>query len=67
MAPDQYKFEMLRFDESAQINTALSVKTKGILASEVVAVFADFLQACGFHANTVGDAFQEIGDELSSM
>lgn len=64
---DHYKFEMLRYDETAEINTALSVKTRGILASEVVSVFAEFLQTCGFHRNTVANAFQELGDELSKL
>lgn len=62
---DNYKFEMLRYDESAEINTALSVKTRGILASEVVSVFAEFLQTCGFHRATVADAFLTKGNELS--
>jgi len=64
---DQYKFEMVRFDESAQINTSLSVKTRGILASEVVSVFGEFLTACGFHPQTIAEAFHEIGDELSQL
>lgn len=64
---DNYKFEMLRYDETAEINTALSVKTRGILASEVVSVFGEFLKACGFHSATVADAFHEIGDELSKV
>lgn len=64
---DQYKFEMMRFDESAQINTSLSVKTRGILASEVVSVFGEFLTACGFHHQTIAEAFHEIGDELSQL
>lgn len=64
---DQYKFEMFRFDESAQINTSLSVKTRGILASEVVSVFGEFLKACGFHHETIAEAFREVGDELSEL
>lgn len=64
---DYYKFEMLRYDETAEINTSLSVKTRGILASEVISVFGEFLKSCGFHATTVAEAFHEIGDELSNV
>lgn len=64
---DNYKFEMLRYDEAAEINTSLSVKTRGVMASEVVSVFAEFLQACGFHSRTVAEAFLAKCDELSNV
>lgn len=64
---DHYKFEMLRYDETAEINTSLSVKTRGVFADEVVSAFAEFLVACGFHSRTVADAFSAKGDELSNV
>ena len=62
---DNYKFEMIRADDSAQITTCHSIKFKGYVAKEVVLAFTDFLQACGFHPNTILDAYQMVVDEMS--
>jgi len=62
---DNYKFEMIRADDSAQITTCHNIKFKGYVAREVVLAFTDFLQACGFHPNTILDAYQMVVDEMS--
>jgi hypothetical protein len=64
---DHYKFEMIRSDEAAQITTAYNVKVTGVLASDVIETFTDFLQACGFHRNTILDVYQRLSDELSEL
>lgn len=64
---DHYKFEMIRSDDAAQITTAYNVKVKGILASDVIETFTDFLQSCGFHRNTVLDVYKTMSDELSQL
>lgn len=64
---DHYKFEMIRSDDAAQITTAYNVKTKSVLASDVVETFTDFLQACGFHRSTILDVYQKMSDELSEL
>lgn len=64
---DRYKFEMIRFDESAQINTCHSIKTRTAVCTEVIFSFSEFLQACGFSRETVIDAFQLVKDELSPL
>lgn len=64
---DRYKFEMIRFDESAQINTCHSVKTRGISCTDVVGTFADFLQACGFSRESIAKAYQHVENELSQL
>lgn len=62
---DNYKFEMLRSDDAAQVTMAFNVRVKGVLASEVTATFVNFLMSCGYHSNTVKDALQEMVNELS--
>lgn len=64
---DQYKFEMFRFDESAQINTARSIKTRGVSCVDIVYTFAEFLQACGFSREAVVQAYQQVEDDLSTV
>lgn len=64
---DRYKFEMIRFDESAQITTCHSVKTRGVSCTDVVSTFADFLQACGFHRESITKAYQHVENELSQL
>lgn len=64
---DHYKFEMIRSDDAAQITTAYNVKVRAVLASDVVETFTDFLQACGFHRNTILNVYQKMSDELSEL
>ena len=64
---DNYKFEMIRADDSAQITTCHSIKFKGYVAREVVHSFTEFLQACGFHPNTVLDAYEMVIDEMREV
>lgn len=64
---DQYKFEMIRFDDSAQINTSHSVKTRLVTCKDVVYTFAEFLWACGFERKTVLAAYKSVEDELSGL
>lgn len=64
---DNYKFEMIRADDSAQITTCHSVKFKGYVAREVVLAFTDFLHACGFHPKTVLDAYETVVDEMREV
>jgi hypothetical protein len=64
---NHYKFEMIRSDDAAQIITAYNVKVTGVLASEVIETFTDFLQACGFHRNTILDVYSQMSDELSQL
>ena len=62
-----YKFEMIRSDDAAQITTAYNVKVTAILASEVIETFTDFLQSCGFHRSTILDSYKRMSDELSEV
>ena len=64
---DNYKFEMIRADDSAEITTCHTVKFKGYVAKEVVLALTDFLQACGFHPNTVLDAYEAVIDEMREV
>lgn len=64
---DRYKFEMIRYDESAQIDTCHVVKARTAVCAEVALSFADFLRSCGFARETVVDAFQRAGDDLSTL
>jgi hypothetical protein len=64
---DHYKFEMIRSDDASQITTAYNVKVTGMLASDVIEAFTDFLQSCGFHRNTILDVYRRLSDELSEL
>lgn len=64
---DQYKFEMIRFDESAEINTCHTVRVRAAMCPEIVTAFAEFMQACGFARESVVEAFQQVEDELSVL
>jgi len=64
---DHYKFEMIRSDDAAQITTAHNVKIRGVIASDIIETFTDFLQACGFHRNTILDVYSRMSDELSEL
>ena len=61
---DQYKFQMIRSDDSAQILTCHTSKVKGINASDVIESFTDFLQCCGYHRSTIMDVYQRLSDEV---
>jgi len=37
------------------------------MASDVIETFTDFLQACGFHRNTILDVYSRMSDELSEL
>jgi hypothetical protein len=61
---DQYKFQMIRSDDSAQILTCHTSKVKGVNASDVIESFTDFLQCCGYHRSTIMDVYQRLSDEV---
>jgi len=65
--PDRYKFEMIRFDESAQIHTCHTVKTQSAVCTEVVCTFAEFLLASGFTKDTIASAYRQVENELSNV
>lgn len=64
---DSYKFEMLRFDEAAQITMSNSVRAHTAVCTEVTFSFAKFLRACGFTQESIVDAFQQVENELSAL
>jgi hypothetical protein len=64
---DQYKFQMIRSDDSAQILTCHTAKVQGVKASDVIESFTDFLQCCGYHRTTIMGVYQRLSDELSEL
>ena len=64
---NQYKFQMIRSDESAQILTCHTTKVVGVQASDVIESFTDFLQCCGYHRTTILGVYQRLSDELSQL
>ena len=64
---NQYKFQMIRSDESAQILTCHTTKVVGVQASDVIESFTDFLQCCGYHRTTIMDVYQRLSGELSEL
>ena len=64
---EQYKFQMIRSDDSAQILTCHTTKVVGVMASDVIESFTDFLQCCGYHRTTILDVYQLLSDELSEL
>ena len=64
---DQYKFQMIRSDDSAQILTCHTTKVVGVMASDVIESFTDFLQCCGYHRTTIMDVYQRLSDEVQVL
>ena len=64
---EQYKFQMIRSDDSAQILTCYTTQVVGVQASDVIESFTDFLQCCGYHSTTILDVYQRLSDELSEL
>lgn len=59
---EMYKFELIRADESQQIEHVVTHKFRALLASSVVADFVDFMLGCGFAREAVVAAFAEHVD-----
>jgi len=64
---NEYKFQMIRSDESAQILTCHTTKVVGVMASDVIESFTDFLQCCGYHRTTIMDVYQRLSDEVQVL
>lgn len=60
---DNYKFELIRSDESQQINHSITHKFEALLASELVDAFIDFASGCGFFKESLYSAMQSRIDE----
>lgn len=60
---DNYKFELIRADESQQITHTFSNKFVALQALELVDAFIDFTAGCGFHKKSLYDAMQRRIDE----
>ena len=64
---DQYKFQMIRSDDTAQIITCHTAKVVGIKAAEVIDTFTDFLQCCGYHRSAILGVYERLSNELSEL
>ena len=60
---DNYKFELIRADESQQISHTIIHKFEALLASELVDAFVDFAAGCGFFKESLYGAMQARIDE----
>lgn len=62
---DNYKFELIRADESQQITSTIIHKFEALLASELVDAFIDFAAGCGFFKESLYAAMQARIDETT--
>ena len=64
---DNYKFELIRADQSQQIVYCISNKFEALTADQLVEAFVDFSSGCGFHKKSLYNAFErsiDMGAEL---
>jgi len=62
---DNYKFELIRADESQQITNTIIHKFEALLASELVDAFIDFAAGCGFFKESLYAAMKARIDEAA--
>jgi len=62
---DNYKFELIRADESQQITNTIIHKFEALLASELVDAFVDFAAGCGFFKESLYAAMKARIDEAA--
>lgn len=60
---DNYKFELIRADESQQITFSVSTKFEAYTAVQLIDAFVDFVSGCGFDKHGVMRAMEARIDE----
>lgn len=59
---ERFKFEMIRANEGDEITYSVSTRFSALTAPELVGAFVDFVSGCGFHKDSIIQAFQEFAD-----
>lgn len=64
---EKFKFEMIRSNESEEIMHCVSTRFEALDAREIVSAFVDFVSGCGFHRDSIIDAFEYFAEEREGV